>query len=80
VCSSIATISEPTVSSPGRTAAKYATVALKSGVNPKVVSARLGHASVGFTLAVYSHALPGMERDAAHKIASMFLDDINDDP
>lgn len=53
----------------------YATTALKSGVNPKIVSTRLGHASVAFTLDVYSHALPGMDRDAAHEIASMFVDD-----
>jgi integrase len=52
----------------------YATTALKSGV-PKIVSTRLGHASVAFTLDVYSHALPEMDRDAAHEIASMFVDD-----
>jgi len=51
----------------------YATIALKSGVNPKIVSARLGHASVGFTLSVYSHALPGMDRDAANNIAALVL-------
>jgi hypothetical protein len=34
-----------------------------TGVNPKIVSQRLGHASVGFTLTVYSHALPGYDRE-----------------
>jgi hypothetical protein len=51
---------------------------LRSGVNPKIVSARLGHASVGFTLMVYSHALPGMDRDAADAIAGMFVDQAPD--
>jgi integrase len=52
----------------------YAMTALRSGVNPKIVSTRLGHASVGFTLTVYSHALPGMDREAADTIAGRFLD------
>ena len=52
----------------------YATTALRSRINPKIVSSRLGHASVGFTLDVYSHALPGIDREAAHTIASMFVD------
>lgn len=52
----------------------YATTALKSGVNPKIVSSRLGHASVGFTLSVYSHALPGIDREAADTIAAMYVD------
>jgi hypothetical protein len=34
---------------------------------------RLGHAPVGFTLSVYSHALPGIDRDAAHTIAGLIL-------
>ena len=36
----------------------YATVALKAGVHPKVVSERLGHATVGVTLDLYSHVTP----------------------
>jgi len=35
------------------------------GVPPKVVSERLGHASVAFTMQVYQHILPGMQADAA---------------
>ncbi|HZM83840.1 MAG TPA: tyrosine-type recombinase/integrase [Candidatus Limnocylindrales bacterium] len=58
----------------------YATTALKSGVNPKIVSARLGHASVGFTLSVYSHALPGMDREASTEIAGMFVDQPEAEP
>lgn len=51
----------------------YATAALKSGVHPKVVSERLGHASVAFTLSFYSHVIPGMDKDAADEIATVIL-------
>ena len=37
-----------------------ASLMLAAGVNPKVVSERLGHASVAFTLQVYSHVLPDL--------------------
>jgi integrase len=43
----------------------YATAALAAGVSPKIVSERLGHASVAFTLSQYTHLLPGLDRDAA---------------
>jgi integrase len=42
----------------------FATLLLRAGVNPKIVSEMLGHASVAFTLSVYSHVLPDMQRDA----------------
>ena len=42
-----------------------ATVAFKAGVHPKVVSERLGHATVGVTLDLYSHVTPSIARDAA---------------
>ena len=38
---------------------------LRAGVHPKVVSERLGHATVGLTLDTYSHVLPDLQRDAA---------------
>jgi len=37
-------------------------------VHPKVVSERLGHASIGITLNTYSHVMPGMQKEAAEKI------------
>jgi len=49
----------------------YATAALKAGVHPAVVSRRLGHASEAFTMSVYTHVLPGMDRDAADTIADL---------
>jgi integrase len=42
-----------------------ATLLLGRGVNPKVVSEMLGHASVGITLDIYSHVLPDMQEQAA---------------
>jgi len=42
-----------------------ASLALRAGVHPKVVSERLGHASVQITLDTYSHVLPDLQRDAA---------------
>ncbi|BCJ28282.1 site-specific integrase [Actinocatenispora sera] len=51
----------------------YATAALKAGVHPAVVSRRLGHASEAFTMSVYTHVLPGMDRDAADTIANLIL-------
>ena len=42
-----------------------ATLMLRAGVHPKIVSERLGHATVAITLDTYSHVLPDMQRDAA---------------
>lgn len=52
----------------------HATLALQAGVHPKVVSERLGHASVGITLDTYSHAIPAMHEEAAERIASLVFD------
>lgn len=49
----------------------WATLALQAGVHPKVVSERLGHASVAFTLDVYSHAIQGLDDDAAARVADL---------
>ncbi len=43
----------------------HATQLLRQGIHPKVVSERLGHATVSITLDVYSHVLPGMQAEAA---------------
>jgi integrase len=42
----------------------HATQLLIQGVNVKVVSERLGHASVAITLDIYAHTLPTMQEDA----------------
>ena len=42
----------------------FASLMLLRGAAPKVISEALGHASVAFTMDVYSHILPGMQGDA----------------
>jgi integrase len=49
----------------------HATLMLKHGVPLKVVSERLGHSTPAFTMAVYQHVLPGMQRDAANTFARL---------
>ena len=43
----------------------HATLALSAGVNPKIVSERLGHSSILVTMDIYSHVLRGMQEEAA---------------
>lgn len=45
-----------------------ATLMLKAGVHPKVASERLGHATTQITLDLYTHAVQGMEAEAAGRI------------
>jgi integrase len=52
----------------------YATLALKAGVHPKVVSERLGHATVGITLDLYSHVTLAIARDAANVVADRIFE------
>lgn len=49
----------------------HASHALKAGIHPKIVSERLGHASVVITLDTYSHLLPTLQREAAEVVASL---------
>jgi integrase len=48
-----------------------ATLLLSAGENPKVVSERLGHASVVLTLDTYTHVLPDMQKAATEKLEKM---------
>lgn len=48
----------------------HATLLLKANVSAKVVSERLGHASVGFTLDTYAHVVPGMQAEAAARFSA----------
>jgi integrase len=50
----------------------HATLMLLKGIHPKVVSERLGHASIAITLDVYSHVLPSMQTEAARAIDELF--------
>ena len=50
-----------------------ATLLLAAGENPKVVSERLGHASITLTLDTYSHVLPTMQQGAADRLEAMLF-------
>jgi len=50
----------------------HATLMLLQGVHPKVVSERLGHASIGITLDTYSHVLPSMQSEAVRAFDELF--------
>ena len=52
----------------------HATLLLAAGIHPKIVSSRLGHADISLTLNVYSHVLPGMQREGAEKLNVMLFD------
>lgn len=61
----------------------HATLLLAAGVNPKVVSERLGHSSVAFTLDTYAHVLPGMQPEAATRFLDLVMgtdDESHDGP
>ena len=49
----------------------YATLSLQARVHPKVVSERLGHSTISVTLDTYSHAVPGLQEEAAEKVAAL---------
>lgn len=48
-----------------------ATLLLSAEENPKVVSERLGHASITLTLDTYSHVLPTMQEKATERLEAM---------
>lgn len=50
-----------------------ATLLLAASENPKVVSERLGHASIVLTLDTYSHVLPSMQQAATEKLESLLF-------
>lgn len=50
----------------------HATLMLLEGIHPKIVSERLGHATIGITLDTYTHLLPSMQTEAAEAIDRIF--------
>ena len=46
----------------------HASLLMQQGVNPKVVSERLGHSGIGITLETYSHILPGIQEEAVARL------------
>jgi integrase len=51
----------------------YATMALRARVDPKIVSERLGHAAIAFTLETYTDSVPELDQAEAERIAGLFL-------
>ncbi len=51
-----------------------ATLLLAANEHPKVVSERLGHASITLTLDTYSHVLPSMQQAATEKLERILFD------
>lgn len=49
----------------------HATILLSSGVHPKIVQERLGHAKISTTLDIYSHVVPGMQKAAVRIFESI---------
>lgn len=52
-----------------------ATLALRQGIHPKVVSERLGHSTISMTLDLYSHAVPALQQEAADLLAKLIFED-----
>ena len=50
-----------------------ATLMLRANVHPRIVSERLGHASIAITLDTYSHVLPDMQEEAAAKLGRVLF-------
>jgi len=48
-----------------------ASLMLKQGVHPKIVSEMLGHSTVAITLDVYSHVTPGLQEAAARSLDAL---------
>jgi len=51
----------------------WATLALKAGVHPKVVSDRLGHSTIAITIDTYSHVAPSLDATAADTVAAQIF-------
>lgn len=52
----------------------HASVMLQQRQSPVLVSLRLGHASVSTTMDIYSHILPGWQKEAASAFATAMAD------
>lgn len=60
----------PTLRGPHNLRHTWATLALNAGIHPKVVSDRLGHATIAVTIDTYSHVAPSLDAAAADTVAA----------
>ena len=49
----------------------YATMAIDAGVNPKLLSDRIGHANELVTLQIYTHRTAGLDRPMAEQLGRL---------
>jgi len=49
----------------------YATLAMDAGVDPKMLSDRMGHANTAITLQIYTHRSTGKDRDLARSVSEV---------
>jgi hypothetical protein len=52
---------------------------LLANVHPKIVSEMLGHSSVAFTLATYSHVIGGLQQAAMRRLDEMLQPELQKD-
>ena len=58
----------------------HASLMLKQGVHPKIVQERLGHATIGMTLDIYSHVAPGLQEAAAQSFDRLLNPEPENEP
>lgn len=63
----------PTLRGPHGLRHTWATLALRAGVHPKVVSDRLGHSTIAVTIDTYSHVAPSLDASAADTVAAQIF-------
>jgi integrase len=49
----------------------FATLMLSGGEYPKVVQEMMGHSRINTTLDFYAHVLPGMQKEAVHRLGAL---------
>ena len=50
-----------------------ASLLMAEGLNPKIVSERLGHANISITLGIYSHVAKGMQEEASERLEKVIF-------
>ncbi|EMX0195282.1 tyrosine-type recombinase/integrase, partial [Bacillus cereus] len=50
-----------------------ATILLKQGVNPKIISERLGHTDISLTLSIYSHVLSNIQEEGVKNFGKSII-------
>ncbi|MGF2770272.1 tyrosine-type recombinase/integrase [Bacillus cereus] len=51
----------------------HATILLKQGVNPKIISERLVHTDISLTLSIYSHVLSNIQEEGVKNFGKSII-------